>query len=481
MTTPRHRSALRSLSLPLALALAACGGASSGPGPGPDAWVFYGLRVAPGDAGWDLWAVREDGSGALPLAATAAGEGFEVAVTPGGRVVYAVVDGLGWADLWSVRLDGTDPQVVSATAEQDLLVAVLPGERLLVQTSSPETGTDLLAVGADGSDPVLVAGSANRETAFAVTPGGRLVYALRAAGISPRRLRSVALDGTGDVALLPSAGDEDQSPSFLAADGRVLVVVYPADGGSLLRSVPAAGGEAATLWDHDTMQKTVEGVSAAGVAVIRVREEGAAQDDLYAVPADGSAAPALIAGSTAVEYFAGFTPDGRILYQVVDEAGHRDLHLIRPDGAGDLVIAPTAASEILEAVADDGRIVFGRGDGQARDVLVHDPATGVTRPLAAGAEWEETVGLLGTRLVFVRRVGDLRELHAVDLDGGGATPLVTGLPGVWLHALTPAGQAIFSSDAGDDAYDLHAVGLDGQGLHPLAATAQEERFLGLSP
>lgn len=198
------------------------------------------------------------------------------------------------------------------------------------------------------------------------------------------------------------------------------------------------------------------------------------------MPVDGSGGPEVVAASGDHESFAGTTPDGRIVVRV-HRGGDTDVHLVSADGTGHVVVAATDAIEIPAAFASDGRIVIQRVTSATnRDLLVFDPATGVTTPLAVTAGHEDHAALRGTRLVYRREVGDTTELRAVNLDGTGDASLAVDLPSPTFRAFTPSGKVIVASrdDAG---WDLWIVGLDGTGLRPLAATARSEELAGILP
>ncbi len=463
MTTPRRPFLLL---LP-SLVLAACGGGPATPSSDPGAWVIY-TSSAQGQT--ETRAVREDGSGDHAVA-----QGGAVGAA-NGRVISSVSAG-GLTDLWSARVDGGDARAISATAGSDELVLVGPGGRLVIQVASPETGTDLVAMDADGGGKVTLAATAVGETALAVA-GDRLLFSVTGPA-GELWLRTVRLDGTGGAALAEPPG-ADAILSALTAGGQAVVTAFTAAGEREVHAVPVAGGPATPLWVEAGVEKVVAGVTPQGQVIVAARPAGGGQDDLYAVPADGSAPPVPVAASPDHETFAGVTPDGRLLYQRTVGPQDLDLHLVRADGTADTAIAPSAAVELLDAVADDGRLVLRRVQGANRDVLCHDPATGLTTPLAATPDQEDLVALRGTTALFSRRVAGGGQLRAISLDGTGERPLVTDLPLFAFEGFTPAGRLLFTTREADQ-LDLWIMEADGTGRRRLAGTARSEEAAGLLP
>jgi hypothetical protein len=172
-----------------------------------------------------------------------------------------------------------------------------------------------------------------------------------------------------------------------------------------------------------------------------------------------------------------FSPDGSwIAYTNRSLTRHRAIHLVRPDGAEDHRLLRRNDGFSLAWTPDGRSLVFDEAEVHRRfsvrsDLRVVEVATGRVRRLTRGGRARDPdVAPDGSRVVFVRQLGDRTELAAIGLDGRGQADLTRSAPGVqWARPRwSPDGRAIVASrllPTGE--LDLVLVDPDGAGPRAL--------------
>jgi hypothetical protein len=188
-----------------------------------DQWVFYNWR--PDESHWlDLWVIRHDGTGEVPLAAEDGPGEFFRALTADGRVIYERV--VIQSDLHSVKLDGTDHvQIAPMPAD---FVAMTAGDHV-VYNDDGLSGV-IHSARTDGSDVRLL----GTGEVSAVTDSGHVV-------IKPRQF----LAQTVSVSVLSGAQvnleNLFQNKVGVTSNGRLILGGFPSDGGVQLYSISPSG------------------------------------------------------------------------------------------------------------------------------------------------------------------------------------------------------------------------------------------------
>jgi hypothetical protein len=217
------------------------------------------------------------------------------------------------------------------------------------------------------SDPVpLIEGVAmkgNGAASFALSQTGSLVYITGATAINtPRAV--VWLDREGREQALPLP-DRPYTDPRLSPDGTRLAVVIPeADGTQGLwvyDVVSAAGQRLASAQVIQVPVWTADGrIFFSGLAF------GAGVQQVFSVPADGSAEPVQVLRSEGIigDYPTAVTPDGRsLLFSRIYTAPHREIYQVSLDG--EPVATSVLAGEFNRGnaeVSPDGRWMVYRSD-----------------------------------------------------------------------------------------------------------------------
>jgi Tol biopolymer transport system component len=146
-----------------------------------------------------------------------------------------------------------------------------------------------------------------------------------------------------------------------------------------------------------------------------------------------------------------YSPDGAwIAYTNRSLDRHRAIHLIRPDGTGDRRLTRRNDGAALSWTPDGREIVFDEPEvhdlfSVRSDLRAVEVATGRARRLTRGLRAREPdVSPDGTRVVFVRQMGDRTELATVALDGSDLVAVTASVRGTqWSNPRwNPAGDAV---------------------------------------
>lgn len=384
-----------------------------------------------------VYAVNADGSGEVLLASNAQARGDIPTVTPAGRIILTRSN-----DLVSVNIDGTGLVNFGGTAGTESFAGFVPSGRVIFRRADTAQSDDWIihSADADGGNEIQIspANTTEYEVPLAVTPSGRVIFE-RAAAIStgnPRDLFSVNEDGTGFVTLANNA----LSDEFVALIANERVIYQR---GGELYSVGADGSGSATLTNSADNEYYVD--ATADGKVIYGREvfdpiAQTTQGDIYAINADGTGLVAL-ATTTNHEYFGGVTPAGKILFsRVTGSGGERDLYLINSDGSGEQRLTATAEDESVDChagcVAPNGRLIFIRTVAGQADLYSINPDASDEAVLANSADAEYVGGLTTSRVIFVRdRGANQFDLYSVNTDGTDLKTLADTLDSEYFAAI----------------------------------------------
>lgn len=194
------------------------------------------------------------------------------------------------------------------------------------------------------------------------------------------------------------------------------------------------------------------------------------QLDLYSVLEDGSGERALVTAA-GDKFFRGVT-SGKLLFQwpITGTNGQQqhDLYSLNLDGSGLVALANSGDSELFQALAPDGRVIFSRSVGSQRGLYsINVDGTGL-QPLATSADLEafDFVGADG-RVVFTRVAGNQYDLYSVKTDGTNLVALGPSAASETGATALADGRIIFERGVSSNRSDLWIVNSDGTGLRQL--------------
>lgn len=454
----------------LALGVAGCGGGSSSTTSNTsDLQNIFFTRYAVNDP--HLYVMRENGTGMIPLDTSDTGS-KSVAGVVGGRVIYQLFS-LGNADIYSVKLDGTDRMPLAGDAASENIEhiggdgriiysrngeifsihadgtglttlangnvggyynAVLSDGRVVYSMlSSLSAEWEIMVVNADGTGTVQVTdGSGANKTFLTVTPDDRIVYSQVTSTSRfpyPCELFIVKADGTSTV---PLTNDPTTAKIFqgISPDGKVLYSIYTQTG---LYAVNFDGSGTLNMTGSLTGTFTVKSFIAPN-RVVFTRRTGTTlnQYDLYVVNTDGTGNAALAADGAVNEYFAVVTPAGRVIYTTGTTEYRGDIWSVKADGTGAVAIAADpAVDELYHGVTPDDRVVYEQwrgglysalSDGRETAVLDDDPTVSV---------WYGGTMTAQGRIIYMRYYEDpvssdyIHDIAAVNADGTDRKVLTT--------------------------------------------------------
>ncbi|MGH8185201.1 MAG: Calx-beta domain-containing protein, partial [Steroidobacteraceae bacterium] len=145
-------------------------------------------------------------------------------------------------------------------------------------------------------------------------------------------------------------------------DETVNLSLADATGGATLGSTASA---TLTIIDDDTSPP---------LQSVVFERDVSGQRDLHLVKEDGSG-PVVLAGTAEVEEFGGVTPAGQLVFSRSVGGSGDDIFSINADGTAELALTTTPEIEVVEAITPSGRIVFRRlvgGIGGHEDLYAID-------------------------------------------------------------------------------------------------------------
>lgn len=421
----------------------------------------YGIQSAPSD----LFLIKEDGSGEIALAASTDHETF-LAIAPGGRVVYRRITG-GLTNFYSVNADGTGTMLlVSAVSSTDFPIfnGITPSGWVIYRRDTATAGRDIYAVKADGTGTATIANTSGHEDFATITASGRIIYkATVAGGID---LYSINADGTGKATLAASliiGGSEGVTSTgqvvFSSCNSFSVCSHYSIheNGGTAthlatdtfageysmyLGGITTTGqvifrksssptwveGYQTDLYGNGTValaasadSEIYSGSTASGQVIYR--RSTASGNDLYIVNADGSGTQ-LLTEPTTDDSFLSLTPDGRILYGRLSNSGTQyDIYMVNADGSNNVPVANSTDYEAYKAVTADGHVIYERTVGSTTYLYAYNTANSITTALANSGGHAFFVAITSNNKVLFRRQAGQADLHIINTDGTGSTPL----------------------------------------------------------
>jgi Tol biopolymer transport system component len=262
-----------------------------------------------------------------------AGGDISQAVFANGRLVFARGGKL-WAqpfDLTSLKTTG-DPQMVADGVEETAggaAFSVSQTGTLVYQPQAASVGSRLRWIDRRGTLLDTVADDADYSNLELSPDGRRMLVSVREAGAATR-----------DIFIVDTVRGLRQRLTFDPSDERS--AVWSADGASVIynskerdlyrRSAAFTGGETDVLIDG--ISKDPSDVSADGRWLLYRATGSQTGNDVWMKPLDGSAAPRKLPGSAFNEHSAKFSPDGRSVVLISDEAGRPEVYVVSLEPGG---------------------------------------------------------------------------------------------------------------------------------------------------
>lgn len=437
-----------------------------GPPPPGVANVVFARNVATSPPpNLDLFLVKEDGTGMVPLASAAPQVEVYVGAT-GSKVIYLACNPFNSrCDLQSVNQDGSGVLPLAMDIRPAPILVV--GGRIVYGKSvgGPSGQNDIYSVAPTGGSPVELAVTTDNENLIAgAVVGTRVVYVRRTNGQND--LYSVDVSGGGGSAPLGISAADETFRGLLS--NRVLFERTVAGQGDVF-SVTADGGDlrnVATTPDDETI------VGQAGDRLVYARRVSG-QDDLWSVNADG-ASPLPLTTAPEDESFEGASSSLVFYKRTVN--GQGDLYSVPVLGGAVSTLAVTLNDEDFQGIVNNRVIYSVRMSVDNNDLRAVDLTGGNDTGLAVTADNEVYAGGIGNRVVFVQ-CGPLCDVMTVGTDGSGKIAVANSANQESVRALTSSRILYVEEIAGQK--DLFAISPDGTGRIPLASTTLDEDFAGL--
>jgi Tol biopolymer transport system component len=219
-------------------------------------------------------------------------------------------------------------------------------------------------MGADGSGQTdLTAAAMANESLPIFSPTGSSILFWRQDGASSD-IWGMASDGSGQTNLTETANPITEFASAFFPDGRR--VAYSRDDGMQIDiwTMRPDGSNQRQLTTTPDDDEFVADVSADGGRIIFTRQIGGANDtsDVWVMQANGSGQVNLTeTASPVAEFFASFSPSGRLIVYDRFSGADRDIWAMRADGTLQHPLAATADQEDNPVVSPDGSLIlYGR-------------------------------------------------------------------------------------------------------------------------
>jgi len=255
-------------------------------------WAIIEKETSPGN--WDLISVNSNGttvnpdgtiSGMVTLVDTTTRDLF-VAATSTGRVIYSSDPAY---DLFSVNADGSDPQILANSSDNEVFSAFTSKEQLIYRRSYNNVQSDLHIVNADGSSNIRLTDTADINESFEhEAANGRIIFGtLSTTYPSIYGFKSINSDGSGFATLVADTSNSvyfiDETPS-----GRLIFVEADGNGYFNLFSVDSFGNGLASLAEK-VDRFSYKGETSNGRIIFERRDEiNTNTYNIFSVKADGS-------------------------------------------------------------------------------------------------------------------------------------------------------------------------------------------------
>lgn len=398
--------------------LLACGGGGGGggstaaPPPASVSTVVYNQFVGTNS---DIYAVKADGTGRVPLATSADPESAVMVV--GDRLIY-YRETSGQQDLFSVKLDGTGTVPLANTPAIELFAGMV-GSRFVYQRMRPDgVSADLYSVNLDGTGGLLLASNIYSETYgghFRIE-GDQIVFTSLASGGGD--LYVIHGDGTGLTTL--ATNTKLKFPSKIT-QGKVVYYQAEAAGAQTLHAVSLDGSGHAQL--TPAPGEVFTQVADQGRLVYVVKTGSAPlRYSLYSVRLDGTDTRPL-ATNPAKDQRGYRILGSQLIYESRDSA-ISEIYGVNLDGTGNRALSPLGQVYHASGLATD-HVVLLKGDyadPATRLYVVNADGSGFT-PLTSGADYALFEGYSGGRIHYTLWRAGQYDLFNCAVDGTGALTL----------------------------------------------------------
>lgn len=206
----------------------------------PDGSIIYTTGVG---AVQDLWSVNSDGSDNRQLTFNARSN-FSPSVSPDGRFIVFVSTRAGGADIWRMNRDGSDPvPLTSDPGIEGQPVVTADGTTVVYHLEGGNNKTTIWKVSINGGTPAKLTDADSLRPV--ISPDGRAIaYRLGPAGAGELpKLGFLSLESSGREQELSLPAVANSRYFRFSSDGRSLLYIDSAAGGSRLFSQPLSGGE----------------------------------------------------------------------------------------------------------------------------------------------------------------------------------------------------------------------------------------------
>lgn len=488
--------------------LTGCGGGGGGGGDTgpttttttlPQQTVAYRARSSTFVAyGYDLFLVKEDGSGTINVTPNTDGFNEEfLGTSSDGRIIFSRI-AVGAVspsyDIYSVKADGTEPPVALATApENEEFLAVTSDARVVYAFAN-----NLYSIKADGSETSQLIGGDTGDKSFqALTSDNHVVYSravvVGASTVVVYDLHAAPADGSGSVINL-ATGPENEIFEGLTADNKII-----------FRRISDSNPDTQDLY-LKTLDTTLEKALTDGnnkksfkgaydnwivyseeqfLAVSPTGQRTYGLGNLYAVNR-GDLVPTstkkALADSADDETFENISSDGYVIFKRVSGT-NTDLYSVNVSSLSPTPLAlatSLTADESLLGITTDQRLVFEVDEGGYTDLWTVNYVTGDSKANQSNTASASEIFLevSGNVIAFERVVteGTPPNLYALIIDTGVITQLADTAT---FQSLSSNGRVIYERNGGLTGTDLHSITLDGTSGNVLANTGVAEEFLAL--
>jgi Tol biopolymer transport system component len=234
-------------------------------------------------------------------------------------------------DLTTFTFTG-DPEVIAEGVEQSSTGAAFTVSRtgtLAYQPRAASSGSRLKWVDRKGTTLGTLADEADYSNLELSPDGRRMLVSVRDGGSPSRDIYIV--DTVRGLRQRLTFDPSDERSALWSADGAT--VIYNSKGLDLYRrSSGFTGGDTAIL--ADGISKDPNDVSRDGRRLLFRASSPASGNDIWMMPLDGSGPPQKVVDSTFNENSARFSPDGRSVVFIADDAGRSEVYVISLEPGG---------------------------------------------------------------------------------------------------------------------------------------------------